>query len=331
MLVTNHPTITHYAKKCYQDFPTIVNDLKESGIVYQNTKRDYAFMDNKFSKSRMGIGYSSNLAQLAMTYYWTELQKEVPNEQRLKELYDNFIILSVLAQIIIDGCKREFEIDGNKEIDRISKMNCMSIKVPSGRTKNGIIKYRKCDFPEFMKYTKEIKYTKDGKELPQDKVDESKNKLKNRINHDLTCPMNWLEDYLSQIQHNTTSDTIPTSDFFIKMKGKGNDRQMAKIISVIENYDKYVKQLKIHSLDDDEYGLKICSKSQEVLEELSKIKIGNIITINRLIEIALGLDAKEGASRRRKYRPEKYTRKILNLLYRMDKDKFLRNFRTELC
>ena len=77
--------------------------LQESGITYNNTKKDYAAMDNKFSKSRMGIGYSSNLAQLAMTYYWTELQKDNPDENKLKELYDNFIILSVLAQVIIDG------------------------------------------------------------------------------------------------------------------------------------------------------------------------------------------------------------------------------------
>lgn len=42
-----------------------------------------------------------------MTYYWTELQKDESDKERLKELYDNFIILSVLAQVIIDGCKRE--------------------------------------------------------------------------------------------------------------------------------------------------------------------------------------------------------------------------------
>ena len=71
-------------------FPTIVNDLKESGITYKNTLLEYARMDNKFSKSRIGIGYSSNLAQLALTYYWTELQKDNPNEERLHELYDKF-------------------------------------------------------------------------------------------------------------------------------------------------------------------------------------------------------------------------------------------------
>ena len=65
------------------------------------------------------------------------------------------------------------------------------------------------------------------------------------------------------------------------------------------------------SKNDEEYNKQICEKSKEVTELIKKIKIGNIITINRLIEIALGLSNEEGASKRRKYSPEKYTRKII--------------------
>lgn len=130
-----------------------------------------------FSKSRIGIGYSSNLAQLAMTYYWSELQSDNPDPKRLDELSDNFVILSVLAQVIIDSCKRLYEIDGVKEIDRISKLPCMSMK-KEVIDKNGNVKTVKCDFPQFMQYTREIKTTKDGKELPFEDIDESRNKLK---------------------------------------------------------------------------------------------------------------------------------------------------------
>ena len=300
----------------------------ESGITYNNTKKDYATMDNKFSKSRMGIGYSSNLAQLAMTYYWTELQKDNPDEKKLKELYDNFIILSVLAQVIIDGCKREYEIDGNKEIDRISKLPCMNIKRIVGYTESGKPKYKKYDFPEFMKYTREIKYTKDGKELPQDEIDESKNKLKSRINGELLCPMNWLEDWINKIQNASTSDTIPVSNFFIKMHGRGHDRQMTKIMSIIVEYDNYVKTTKLKYNDDSETCSDLLvAKSKDVVEQLQKIKIGNIVTINRLIEVALSLDTGVGNSKKISINPSKYTRKVLNLLYKMNKDKFLLNFK----
>ena len=318
MLVTNQSTMVQCAEKCYKEFYTIVNALQESGITYNNTKKDYAAMDNKFSKSRMGIGYSSNLAQLAMTYYWTELQKDESDKERLKELYDNFIILSVLAQVIIDGCKREYEIDGNTEIDRISKLKCMTMKIAGTK--------KKCDFPEFMKYTREIKYTKDGKELPQEEIDESKNKLKSRINKELLCPMNWLEYWIDKIQNASTSDTVPTSEFFIKMNGHANNRQMSKIRMIIEDYDSYIKSVQANNSIDNELSTDmIINKSKSVLEELQKVKIGNIVTINRLIETSLGLETNNNASIHYN-KSQKYTRKMLNCLYKVNKNKFLTNF-----
>ena len=71
---------------------------------YNNTLADYAKMDNAMAESQLGIGWSSNLAMLSLTYYWTEMVKEegLRDQDRLKELYDNFVILAVLAQIIID-------------------------------------------------------------------------------------------------------------------------------------------------------------------------------------------------------------------------------------
>lgn len=325
MLVTNQATMVRCAKRCYQEYPTIVNALKESGITYQNTKRDYAIMDNKFSKSRMDIGYSSNLAQLAMTYYWTEMQKVTTDKKRLNELYDNFVILSVLAQVVIDGCKREYEIVGNKEIDRISKMPCMTIKKPCGFTKTGKIKYTKCDFPEFMKYTREIKYAKDGKELPQEEIDVTKEKLKGRINTTLSCPMNWLEYWLDKIQNAPTTKTTPTSEFFIKMQGKAHHRQMTKIKELIIEYDSKVKSLQYKSISEDDYISELYQHNDYLIESLKKIKVGNIVTINRLIETALGLETNRNKSTTKK--PDtKYTRKILNYLYKMNKSKFLVNF-----
>lgn len=326
-LVTNQPTMVRCAKECYEKYPTIVNALNESGITYNNTKKDYAAMDNKFSKSQMGIGYSSNLAQLAMTYYWTELEKEKPDKDTIKELYDNFVILSVVAQLIIDGCKREYEIDGNKEIDRISRMGCMILRKEMKDPKTGeTIKSFKCDFPEFMKYTREIKYTKNGKDLPQEDIDKSKNKLKQRINTELNCPMNYLEFWLDKIQNASTIKTIHTSKFFIKMNGEANRRQISKIMKIIEEYDTSIKAAKINMGDSEEYLKFLYERHAEIVDELSKIKVKNIVTINRLIEVALGISKETGASKSRLYNPEKYTKKILNLLYKVDKERFLSNF-----
>ena len=323
-LVTNHPTIVRCAKKCYEEYPTIVNALQEDGKTYCNTKTDYANMDNKFSGSQMGIGWSSNLAQLAMTYYWTEMGKDEPNENKLKELYDNFVILSVLAQLIIDGCKRTYEINGGEEIKRISKLPCMSL-TKTIEVDDDKFKIIKCDFPEFMRYTREIPHTKDGKELPSEVVSKNKSKLRRRINPDLQCPMNWLEEWLDKIQNISSTNTIPTKEFFIKMHGDANRRQMTKVQHLAEYWDGYIKNYAMSKNDNNAFFCMV-DVSREVVDEISKIKIGNIVTINRLIELALGLSSEVGASHKRLYDPSKYTRKILNLLYKSNKEKFLTNF-----
>lgn len=325
-LVTNHSTIVKCAKKCYEEYPTIVNALKEEGKSYSNSKTDYAKMDNKFSGSQMGIGWSSNLAQLAMTYYWTELAKENPDETKLKELYDNFVILSVLAQLIIDGCKRTYEIEGEEEIKRISKLPCMSL-TKTIEVDDDKFKTIKCDFPEFMRYTKEIPYTKDGKELPYETVSKNKSKLRRRINPDLHCPMNWLEEWLDKIQNISSTNTTPTKEFFIKMQGKANDRQMTAIMKLVKEYDDFVKASNITlPKTEDEYVFTVIEKANAILEKLQSINVRNVLTINRLIEIALGISREIGVSHKRKYSPEKYTRKLLNLLYKSNKDRFLANF-----
>lgn len=326
MLVTNQKEIVKASKICYENYPTVVNDLKESGVSYQNTKTAYADMDNKFSGSQMGIGWSSNLAQLAMTYYWTELAKENPDEKLLKEYYDNFAILATLAQIVIDSCKRSFEIDGEEEIKRISKLPCMSL-TKTIETDDGKLKTVKCDFPEFMKYTREIKYTKDGKELPYETISKNKNKLRRRINSDLQCPMNWLEEWLDKIQNISSTNTIPTKDFFIKMHGRPNDKQMSAIMGLVKEYDDCVKAYNIvPPKTEDEYAFTIIEKADAILEKLQTINVRNVLTINRLLEVALGLSSEIGVSHRRKYNPAKYTRKLLNLLYKTNKDRFLANF-----
>lgn len=329
MLVTNQKEIVSSAKICYEQYPTVVNALKESGITYGNSKSDYAIMDNKFAGSKMGIGWSSNLAQLAMTYYWTEKAKSETNEEKAQELYDNFIILSVVAQIVIDSCKRLYEIDGEDEIKRISKMPCMTLTKETGQfTKSGKPKLTKCDFPAFMKYTKEIKFTKDGKDLPFAEVSENKEKLKNRINPNLQCPMNWLEEWLDKIQGASTSDTTPTSDFFIKMNGKANHRQMTKVRTMVEEFDKFTKYLFTTEKDDGIIVEKIIKETNVLLDKLRKIKIGNIVTINRLIETSLGFANGVGASKKLLDAYSKPSKRILNFLYKLDKEKFLINFKS---
>jgi hypothetical protein len=108
IFASNHTALVKAAKICYEEYPTIVNDLTESGLTYDDKPSEYAKMDNQLAHSQLGIGWSSNLAQLAMSYYWTEKSKEHPDPILLKQYYDIFIELSVLAQVEIDSSKRTY-------------------------------------------------------------------------------------------------------------------------------------------------------------------------------------------------------------------------------
>ena len=100
---------------------------------------------------------------------------------------------------------------------------------------------------------------------------------------------------------------------------------MSKIRELVETYDSYVRYYTL-SCNDNNYNVgDMVSISREILDKLCKIKIGNMITINRLIETALGLETNNNKSLFYKD-GQKYTRKMLNLLYKMDKNKFLSNF-----
>ena len=315
------------AKRCYERFPTIVNALNESGISYDNTPEAYAEMDNKMSKARLGIGWSSNLAMLAISYFFTEMQKEEDerDERLIRQLEDDFIILSVIAQLIIDGCKREYEVSGMDEIKRISQQDCMHRTIIT--FENGILKEKKYDFPLFMKYTRPIPYTKNGKELQFSEINKSKKKLRDRVDPSLVCPMNWVEEKLDKIQNSSTSDSIPTENFFIKVKGQPWYKHISKIIQLAKEYDEWIIETTKPIYDpENNFKEQLSLKAKYYSDEVAKIRTTNPVTINRLIEYSLGLNLHDNYKHSAYKAANKYGRKILTLLFKADSTKFLSNF-----
>lgn len=304
--VTDNNVMVQSAKVAYEKYPTIVNKLNESGLTYKNTMKEYARMDNKFSKSRIGIGESSNLAQLAMTYYWTK---------PTRELYDNFVILSVLAQVIIDGCKREYEVDALDEIKRIKKLNCMNRYIEIKDNSGNIIKQKK-DFPEFMKYTRKISYIKNGKEISKDIINLERRKLDARIDYNLICPMNYLIEALNKTKQATYKRRIPIKEFVIHYNGRTDSRQINKLFLIGKKMELLNTYTDI-SNDIDSYKMEF----DALLDEAKKIKVKDIKTINRMIELALNISNK---GRKNEY--QICSRNLLKLLYNMDPDLFLKNF-----
>lgn len=207
-------------------------------------------------------------------------------------------------QIIIDGCKREYEVDGIKEIQRIKGLEFM--KTFKGK-----------DFPEFMKNTRKVAKTKNGKFRPTEDVAADRAKIANRINEDLYCPMNVLIHELEDIKSMNHIALIPTKNFFVKFKGKADNRQMGKIASLVEEYSYQASLIvcdKMYSLQKLEL---LDYLIDDLLEKLNRIKISNPKTLNRLIETSLGLG---GINCRSK------SLTILKMCYQMNKDVFLQSF-----
>lgn len=115
--------------------------------------------------------------------------------------YNDYVaVLSVIAQASIDSAKRRFDIDIASEIRRIR--DDMDIK-----------KYK---YPKFWKAIR-------------------KGFEKERINSDLHCPMNYLQD-LKVGYAKYTMDSIDLCDLLIKEKVEVNRNASRKIEKLIEDY-----------------------------------------------------------------------------------------------
>lgn len=110
IFTTNQSDIAKYAKHCYINNPTVVNNVPKEKNHYDYSMYNHAIIDNNLAKSQMSIGESSNIAQLALTYSYTFTDKNY------LEYAD---ILACIAQICIDNSKRRYDIDLNSEIRRI--------------------------------------------------------------------------------------------------------------------------------------------------------------------------------------------------------------------
>lgn len=296
------------AKIAYRDFPTVVNEIAESGVTYNNTMADYARMDSNMQGAQKAIGGSSDSAQLAQSYMWTKVaDREYDIEYW--QLYHNTVILAVLAQVAIDGCKKVFEVDPNEDILRIRSQKCMN---------------REKDYPKFMKYTHKIAVTKNGKERPIEDVHKERSKVKARIDESIVCPMNWLQECLDKIQGASRSSYIETSDFLAeKPDGKPKASQMGKIRKIVENFSAFVNLNAPIYLDDEDLD-PILEKTNEVIDSIRGMKISQA-TIYRLIETSFGIEGRVNTDKTYK-EATKYTRKMMNVLFSTNREKFLNCF-----
>lgn len=207
--VTNQPDLAELAKKAYTDYPTIINKVDEIGTSdYHFTSEDYAKMDNKIADTQMAIGTSTDIAQLALSYYYDGNMED-------EELEECFIILSVIGQISIDLAKKTFDINVVEEINRIRNLACMKHK----------------DIPVFFADTKKRRKNK--------KFDSKKVRTMN-------CPMDIMAEIIekSVIKYAEREFHIPLRNLWNhNVIGRGNKYKREKVISAAHEYNNTEKYL----------------------------------------------------------------------------------------
>ena len=298
--ITDQVDMVDLARKCYKEYPTILNEIPEKGkSEYSNTMNDYSKMDNNIANNQCAIGWSSNLSQLALSYYYDKLSR---TGEKDVELEDVFIIGSVVAQLAIDSSKKTFIIEPNSELTRLSNLECMN---PDKK------------YPEFYAEIQKVKADKDDR--IKDKV-KAKKDIDNDTILDCKCPMQLLADIIDggvdDGRGKFKGKRIDIEDLFIKNKKKRlDDKQITKVEKIIIEYDKAMQELDKHN---EEYAVEAETLTLDVCNKIEKLSISNE-NMNKLISKAMGFGTGNNTNQR-------YCERMLERLYAYDKDKFLNQF-----
>jgi len=264
---TNQKDIVDLAKKAYLKFPTIINDIQSvENNAYKKDMESYAKMDDQISAAQNAIGLSSDIAQLALSYYFDGGMKDT-------ELENVFIICSVLAQVSIDSAKRNFEIDVMPELVRIKNSLCMKKSSP---------------YPRFFAESKNLKRRKQKRALI------GKEDIK-----EYNCPMDILyqiidEEVIDLRKHkklNISNMALQTVfQYDIDIAKNKNRKQYNNITKMVNDYHVKAESLDITNGDYKEQRSQIF---EECIFKLKNYKIKKS-TMMALIAYAFSDDCKFG-------------------------------------
>lgn len=235
LYITNKESIVEHVRQAYINRPTIVNNIPQQSKHYDNTPENFALLDNQIASSQLAIGGSSNLAQIAQTYDFTYGGAN----------YKDYVnILAVIAQVAIDSSKRLFDVDINDEISRIKdELNVNEI-----------------GFPEFWKLV--ATSTKKRREL-------NGNRLEDKINYELHCPMNHVYRLKTE-SYKPKTETIPIKEFFVKHTLDMNRKPSKRIERLINqfNMDLYNFTIREEEEKNDEEYLLLREDFDDLIAEI---------------------------------------------------------------
>ena len=244
IFVTDQRDIVELARKAYLTCPTIVNRIGSNiNNKYDTSMKSYSKMDSDIAALQYNIGLASNIAQLALSYWFD-------GDCKNQELEDIFVICSVLAQVAIDSAKRSFDVNIGKELNRLRNKTYMKNQNPK--------------YPVFYASVQKCKNRK--------KKHGKFNIKKDNIRF-FNCPMDILYglieegviDYRKHKELNTRIDKeskVGVKQYFEynAKKINVNRKQFKKVINIISEYENYIEKL-------NEYG---ASYNEECMNEFER-------------------------------------------------------------
>ena len=211
------------------------------------------------------------------------------------------------------------------EVVRLQNLPCMQY-VRYETDSNGNLRKYKYDFPKFMKHTRQSPRTKDGDALPYEVVKSNNNKLKNRINPEFVCPMNWSVDCLADTKLDTKARSTPTESFFVKVNdGKVEHNKITRTRELIKEYIEFAANCTCdRELSSFEAYDKMAEKMDELYDKVRSTSMSRA-TVNKIVEISM-VNTLDIDDVKLKQMNKKYVRKLLNCMYRTNKRYFLESF-----
>lgn len=225
IFTTNQKNIVELAKKAYNECPTILNKIGYDTNNYDKSMLSYSKMDSSIAAAQYNIGSASNIAQLALSYWFDGGCKD-------RDLEDVFIICSVLAQVAIDSSKRSFKIKVGKELARIVRMPCMK------------------HIPRYPRFYADVQKYKNKKKKSNKLI------IKEEDVGDFNCPMDIMykivEEGVIDLRKNKklNTETYRECEYGVKPifeykadKVNVNREQYKKVIGIVKEYNEVVKGL----------------------------------------------------------------------------------------
>lgn len=120
VLLLNDQKLLELAEECFGKYKVCVNHVESKKKKYKLNNNDMCEIDNQLSLSQKNIGRVVNLGQLCMSEYWNVLSGN--GQSNAEVLLKKIDVMTVLSGICIDLAKKFYELDIDKEVSNVEKM-----------------------------------------------------------------------------------------------------------------------------------------------------------------------------------------------------------------